>query len=57
MLLRGYPDMTITPFAEFTKLLNFRVLMLDVVFDRQTERIENTNISTQTPEYPRTFEC
>ena len=57
MLLRRYPDMTITPFAEFTKLLNFRVLMLDVVFDRQTERIENTNISTQTPEYPRTFEC
>lgn len=36
MLLRGYPDMTIAPFAELTKLLHFGMLMLDVVLDRQT---------------------
>ena len=46
VLFRRYPNMAITPFAQLTQLLHFRMLMLHIVLDRQTRRIKNTHINT-----------
>lgn len=51
MLLRRYPDMAVTPFAEFTELLYFGVLVLHIILYRQIRRVINTNISTQAEQY------
>ena len=35
MLLWAHPDVAITPLAELPELLNFRVVVLLVIFDRE----------------------
>lgn len=51
MLLRRYPDMTVTPFAEFTKLLHFWMLVLHIILDRQIRGVIDANVSTQAKKY------
>lgn len=51
MLLRRYPDMTVTPFAEFTKLLHFWMLVLHIILDRQIRGVIDANVSTQAEKY------
>jgi hypothetical protein len=46
VLFRRHPNVTITPFTQFTQFLHFGMLMLHIVLDRQPSRIKNTHIST-----------
>jgi hypothetical protein len=42
--------MTIAPSAQIAEFLDFRVVLLDVVFHGQAGRIVYANIAAQTPE-------
>lgn len=51
VLLGRYPDMAVTPFAEFTKLLHFWMLVLHIILDRQIRGVIDANVSTQAEKY------
>jgi hypothetical protein len=47
VLLWTRPKLRLAPFAELTQLLHFCVMMLDVVFDRQTGRVEHPDLAAK----------
>ena len=49
VLLRGDPDVPVTPTAEIPQLLHLGMKMLDVVFHRETCRIKHSDITSQAP--------
>jgi len=48
MLLGRHPNVTVTPLAHFSQLLDFGVIVLYIVFDRQTFWVEHPHITAQT---------
>ena len=45
MLFRRDPKMSITPSAEVSQFLYLGMVMLDVVFDRETYRIVDSHVA------------
>ena len=56
MLLRRDPYVAITPAAEISEFLHFLMIVLDIIFDRQTGRIEYADIAAESEENTRRFE-
>lgn len=56
MLLWRDPDVAIAPFAEFPQLLYLEMIVLDIVFDRQTLRVEDAHVAAQSEEDARALE-
>lgn len=48
--------MTITPLGQISKLLDFRVVLLTVILERQSCRIKDTNIAAKPEQNARAFE-
>lgn len=57
VLLGRNPDVTVAPFAEISKFLYFRMLVLNIVFDRQAGRIVDAYVGTESGQYSRTLKC
>ena len=57
MLLRAYPDMSITPLAKIAQLLHLRVRVLNVVLYRQSSRIVDANVAAKPEEYSTSLKC
>ena len=55
MLLWAHPDVTITPFAELAELLDFWVIVLLVVFDREAQWIVDSDVTAEAEENARCF--
>ena len=49
------PDVAVAPSAQISKLLNFFVVVSYIVFDRETDGIENADVAAQTEEDTGTF--
>jgi hypothetical protein len=56
MLFGAYPNMAVTPFAQLAKLLNFRVIVLNIVFLREAGGVVDSNIAAETVEDSCSFE-
>lgn len=50
MLFWTYPNMAITPFTQLSKLLNFGVIVLNIIFLREAGWIVDSNIAAETVE-------
>jgi hypothetical protein len=48
MLLGGNPKMSITPITEFSELLDFGMVMIPVILDWKTFRIEDAHVTAET---------
>lgn len=49
MLLRRYPNVSITPLTQITQLLHFRMIVLDVVFEWQVSGIVDAHVAAESP--------
>jgi hypothetical protein len=56
MLLRRNPDMAVTPAAEISEFLHFLVVVLYIIFDGETGRVIDANITAEAEEDPGGFE-
>ena len=57
MLLRTDPNVSITPLAELSQLLHFRMRVLYVVLDGQSTRIVHADVATEPEEYSTSLIC
>lgn len=53
MLLRRYPNMTVTPYTKLPKLLDLGVTDIGVVFHWKPLRVENTHIASKSEKNAR----
>ena len=56
MLFRRNPNLSITPCAQLTKLLNLWVVVLDIVLLRETGWVVDSNIAAEAVEDACSFE-
>ena len=56
MLFGRDPEMSITPSAEVSQFLHLGMVMLDVVFDRETYRIVDSHVAAQSKQNARDLE-
>lgn len=57
MLLGTDPDMSVTPFAQFSKFLDLGMIVLYIVFDRKSCWVIDSHIAAETMQDSRGFIC
>lgn len=50
VLLRRYPEVSVTPAAQVAELLDLGMCVLHIVFDRQSTRVVYAYVASKTPE-------